>query len=205
MLFKDFKSLINKSFSLVIFSTAIWIFGLSMLKLSTNLDAVFIWAKIYYLASAFIALFLLYFCVYFPYSRPIKLIFKIITIVPFLFIIFVILHPTLLIKEILLQDWGNDPNEQIIGHIIFLIYFVSYMIASFCILVKKYFKATGIIKFQLKYITISTFIAIIFGSFFDLILPILDIYKFYWIGPLFTVILVLIITYLLFYKPSKTI
>ena len=73
-----------------------------------------------------------------------------------------------------------------IWYLIYSLYFVIYTLFAYWNIWKSYLKSVGTIKFQLKFILISTIIAGILGTIFDLILPYYNYWKLNWFGPYFT-------------------
>jgi len=70
-----------------------------------------------------------------------------------------------------------------------------YFAGGLAWLIKKYFSAKGVIKNQLKYITVGTGISIIFGLLNNLILPGFGIQGNDWMGPVGTIVFVSFVTY----------
>jgi hypothetical protein len=56
---------------------------------------------------------------------------------------------------------------------------------------------------QLKWIILGIGLAAVFGTIFDLILPYLGYWKLNWLGPCFTIVVLIVIYYMIFYKPNK--
>jgi len=206
ILLKNSKSPIITSFCLIIFGAALWGFGLAMFNETLNMVEAVAWAKIYYFASAIIMVAFLFFANYFPYKYFDFNESKILLIaVPFLLITVVIFHPTWLISEATHHEWGNDANENLIGHIFYAIYFFSFMITYFIILFSKLKKSEGVVKTLIKKIVIITFVSFTFGFTADLIFPLFGSYKLIWVGPYFTVVTIFYVAYLIFNKPKRTI
>jgi len=194
MFFKHKKSLINIWYGLVMLSGSLWSFGLFMFMYLSDLDISIIWAKIYYLAAAGIAYAFLNFAIYFPFkdiNYNIK--YKTLTAAPFSIMIYLIFFTNYLIKDIEKLEWGNSIILGS-GYYFYILYFVIYILSSFIIWSIRYRTSTKIDKVRLKYILISTGIALTFGSFFNLFLPIVT-YQYIWIGPLALIIMAILIFY----------
>lgn len=206
LIIKNHKSPINVSFGIFILGAALWSFGLGMFNETLDMRDAEIWAKIYYFASAVIVFCFLLFAHYFPYNiTPIdekKMLFM---IAPLLFITVVIFHPTWLIEEATHYEWGNDANEKLSGHLLYIVYFFTYLIWSLKLLLDKFKRSEGIGRTNLLKIIVITLISYIFGITFDLILPLLGNYKLIWIGPYFTLVTIFYVAYLIFYKSQKNI
>ena len=204
MLMRNFKSPIITSFSLVVLGAALWVFSLAMFNETLEMNEAEAWAKIYYFASAVIMVAFMFFANNFPYKlfdfSENKILF---IFLPFLAITVVIFHPTLLIEKAAHFEWGNDANEKLLGHILYAIYFFSFLIAYFAILFRKLKKSEGFVKALIVKIIMITFISFSFGFTFDLILPIIGNYKLIWVGPYFTVVTIFYVAYLIFHKDQK--
>jgi len=206
LILKNRRSPINLSFSLFFYGASLWSLGLAMFNETLNMEAAASWARIYYFASVIIVVAFLFFANYYIYTLYELNIVRVFYIfLPFLIITFVIFHPSILIESVTHFEWGNDANEKFLGHILFSIYFFIYVIWAYKILFYKFKNAEGINRKNLKLVIVSTMFSYIFGITFDLILPIIGIYRYIWLGPYFTVITLVFLTYLLFYKPSKNI
>lgn len=67
----------------------------------------------------------------------------------------------------------------------FYIYFFAYVIALFYLLAKAEEESEGIKKVQLKYIIFGLGSSVFFGALFNLLLPLLGVYQFNNLGPVF--------------------
>ncbi len=206
ILLKNRRSPVNISFALFFYSASLWTFAISMFMCTLDMNAAVAWARIYYFASAVIAIAFLLFANYYLYKLYELDIIKIFYfLLPLLVVTFVIFHPTLLIENATHHSWGNDANEKLFGHLIFTVYFFSYVIWAYIILFKKLKNSEGINRKNLSLVIAGTMLSYIFGISFDLILPLLGEYRYIWIGPGFTVVALIFLTYLIFYKPIKII
>jgi len=199
--FRSQKSPINVSFSIFLGGAFLWTLGLVFFMTSLNVEIAAYWSRVYYFAAAIIVLAFLMFANYYLYSyhklTEVRISYF---FIPFVIITFVIFHPTLLIGEVTHYDWGNDANENLLGHLMFAFYFFTYLIISYYILFKKLKRSDGMHRVSLKIIIWSTLVSYVFGIIFDLILPIAGEYRFVWVGPVFTVVTIFFLSYYLFIK-----
>lgn len=194
MFFKHRKSLINIWYGLVMLSGSLWSFGLFMFMYVDNLNISIFWARLFYLAAAGIAYSFLNFAIYFPFKDiNYNFKYKILTAIPFFIMIYLIFFTQYLIFGIESLEWGNSIILGS-GYYFYILYFVVYILSSFIIWSIRYRTSTKIDKVRLKYILISTGIALSFGSFFNLFLPIVT-YQYVWIGPLALIIMAILIFY----------
>jgi len=185
---KNKKSPVNIWYSLVVISGALWTFGILGFLYIDNLEIAKHFVRFYYLIAALIAYEFLFFAIYFPFKRiKINFLFRFITFIPVLFIIYFLYFTDYHFSQIILMDWGKN---VILGsaYIYYVIYFTLYIVASFIIWLIKYHKADKISRLKLKYVFIGTSSALLFGSFFNLFLPFFN-YIYVWAGPFFTVIM----------------
>jgi len=204
LLLKNWRSPINTTFALVFLGAGMWSLGIAMFMSTLDMEVAVNWARIHYFSSAVIALAFLLFANYYLYKLYELNIIKIFYILlPLFLIIFVIFHPTLLIENVAHYEWGNDANENLLGHLIYAIYFFSYVIWAFIILFKKLKMTEGVNKKSLSLVILCTFLSFLFGMVFNLIMPLIGIYQYIWVGPYFSVITMVFLTYLIFYIPTK--
>ena len=203
LILKNSKSFINISFAIFFYGASIWSFGLSMFNITMNLEAAMAWAKIYYFGAAIIALAFLLFANNFIYSfHKITEVRMLYLFIPFITVVFVIFHPTFLIENVSHYNWGNEANEKLFGHLLFAAYFFTYVIMAFRILFIKLKNLDGVNRRSLNIIIWSSLISFIFGVTFDLALPLSGYYKLVWLGPYFSIVTSIFLTYLIFYKPK---
>lgn len=201
LVLKNRRSPTYATFAVVLLGGGLWTFAIAMFRYSVNMEVAISWARIQYFAPTVIVLAFLAFANYYIYRLHELDINKIIFfLLPFLFVIFVIFHPTFLLENATRYEWGNDANEKLFGHLIFAIYFFGYLILAYRILFKKLKSSDGINRQNLLLVIIFTLAAFIIGSIFDLILPISGNYKLIWIGPNFTALVSFLLIYLIFIR-----
>lgn len=204
LLMKNKHSIVNISFFLFFIGASLWSFGIAMFRTTLDMEVAVAWARIYYFAPAIIALAFLLFANHYIYRyselNEIKIFYF---LLPFLFIIFIIFHPTFFIEHATHYIWGNDANEKLGGHFLFALYFFSYLFLAYKILFKKYKIVQGINRRNLALIIYSTMLSYLFGVIFDLVLPLIGNYRHIWVGPYFTLITLIFLTYLIFFQNKR--
>ena len=187
IIFQGWRNKVNLYFSLLTFFNFLWAMGLFF---GMTMDGYFgEWsAKIIYIFAIGIAISLLFFSVYFPYKiKKINPIFYYIILMLTLFFIFSTLNNTLVIEYY--RDQVNNIfylKHNRFLYILYSLYFISLMIFSIFNLIYKYKNIEGIFKQQILILLMVIVLGLIFGSYFDLFLCHFGIYKYEWLGPLFT-------------------
>lgn len=202
---KNKKSAINITYSLMCFSAGLW--SLSMAALLINKD-IYLYenyiVKAIYFFGVMPPLFYLLFSYYFPYKLKTypSLLIRIIYTIP-------IILSLLILVGVLKMETPKIVNNSIYQQInffeflIFTLYFFIYVVWGGVNLIKKYFTLTGIYKIQLKYLIIGTFSTFVTVGTVSVALPLTYNYKYDWLGPIFSIIHLLIIGYLIFYKSRR--
>lgn len=204
LLLRNRRSPINISFALAAYGAGLWAFGIGIFMSTLDMNVAVGWSRMYYFAAAIIPVAFLFFANHYLYKLYDLDVIKIFYIlIPWLIVIFVIFHPTFFIESVTHYDWGNDANEKLPGHIVFALYFFTYIIWAFVILFKKLKGSEGINRKNLILIIIGTLLSFVLGITFDLILPLAGNYKLIWVGPDFTLIALIFLGYLIFYRPAR--
>jgi signal transduction histidine kinase len=196
VLLRNWGSKSSLYFGLFIVSIAFWSIGLSNFIREDNLQIALNWAKIYYIAPLYIAYFALLFSYVFPKEKDLTLFRKLFLAVPATLIsLALIFVDDYQLRGVIGHSWGK---EVILGnweYFIYSVYFITYFYSAIVNFGFKLKEATGILKMQLFYIFWSLFIAGLFGTIFNLLLPWLGNYRLIWIGPQFTILIVIVIIY----------
>lgn len=197
--FRHKKTGANLSYGLTVIFISAWALGLVAFDLTNNLNIALNWAKFYYMSAALIAGSFFYFSIVFGEQQKVNKIAskdkwhniskKILIFLPSVIFIFTLFLSNSFSKGIVEHSWGK---EVILGraYYFYSFYFIVFMVWAFVNLFRKYLFMTGTIKMQLRYILIGTLVATIFGSLFNLILPLFHNYRFIWLGPYFSFVMV---------------
>lgn len=194
MFFRNPRNKVNVFYGLAVFFASTWTFGIAMFRLS-DFSKGYFWMAFYYISAALIAINYLYFVINFLNNGTKKLGWlKHISI--YLPLVITLLIIFLNIKFI--DDYKIEDREKIvklgIGYFVYMLYFASYMTSSFIILWKRILKKTGVEKTQLKFVLFGSIGTTIPASVFNLFLPIFT-YEYIWLGPYFTLVMVVAIAY----------
>lgn len=193
IIFHNPRSRINIFYSLAALSAALWALGVAFFRIADFPLALAI-ARFYYVAAALIAVFFLQFALVFPeglrtsWSRmryaALYLPLPFIALLLFTDAYFVSYAQTLHGKDVRLGP----------AYLSYVLYFVGYVGAAFWILFNKFRKASAVARAQLWFVLTGVGIAMAFGMWFNLFLPITN-YRFIWAGPPFTIVMVSFIGY----------
>ena len=192
------KDKTNIVYSLFVLFASFWSIGLAFFILESNLNLALYIADFYYIAAAGIPLFFLYFSLVFPYKEfQVSKSYLFVLALPIIaFTIILFIHPDLIIAKIFTESWGKNVLINQSNYLIYTVYFILFTLLSYVNLFRSYFiSKTASIRSQLKFIIVGTLIGFIFGMVFDLLLPLLGIYRYIFIGPVFSFSMVFAIAY----------
>ncbi|MBD3244791.1 MAG: hypothetical protein GF335_02245, partial [Candidatus Moranbacteria bacterium] len=193
----NYKKETNISYFFLVLFTAAWTLGIAFFRVSETREALFFWNKFFIITAGFIASFFLHFSLIYHESKSnLSNLFRVLIHYPnFFFILAVIFFPDFFIKDILKQDWGN---ESLLGwgYPYYGLYFMVFYLWGFFILFKKYkLENSPKGRKHLLFILIGPSISIFFGSLFNLIFILLGNYKYIWLGPYASFIMLLFVAY----------
>ncbi len=196
LIFKGFRKNESLLLAAISASSAFWTLGIVLFRtIPPDLDLLFLLNKEFIVASAFIASFFLHFSLVFSKRLgKLNLIQTLLLHLPPFIILFCVNIPDLLIKDILLLDWGR---ESVLGwgYPYFGLYIVGYFLAGLYFLAKSYLKSAGTYKTQLGYIILATALTGTVDIYFNLILILLGNYRLIWVGPYSSFIWVVVLAY----------
>lgn len=191
------KSEINISFGVFAFSVGLWAFVIAFYRASSNASMAIFLMQASYVIALTIGSSFYYFSLIFPIRKKDYNWVKIVLTAIFSVLAILVFTPNFLTKSIIFHDWGKETLLNLGGYIAFVVVFIPTFVGGLLILWKKYFNAKGIVRTQLLYIVLSVTIAGFFGMLFNLVLasPFLQDFQHIWAGPLFTTVIVALITY----------
>jgi signal transduction histidine kinase len=194
------RKVTNILFSLVAVSIGFWAIGLGLFLESTNFKFSLMFANFYYLSAAAIPVLFFYFCVFFQNgARRLNLYHYTYLIGFFVLAVLFVFDQNIIIKEIYFTDWGKDVVLNKSFYLAYGIFFLVLVAASYFELWRISQKNEDVlVKIQLKFIVLGTSIAYILGMIFNLFLPYLGNYQLIWLGPFFTLVMVISIAYAIF-------
>ena len=174
-----------------------WSFGLALFMNTDDLNLALRYSILYYMAPAFVVLTFLYFALFFL-KEKIKIKEYIYFFIPFfILLIGFIFDKNLIIREIYISENGKEVVLNKLNYIYYVIYILFYVGTSYYVLfkAKNKNKNNNLKTTQLNFIITGTSISYIFAMFFNLFLPYFGNYNLIWLGPPFTIIMILLTSY----------
>ena len=192
--FKNRRSKINQSFTLLILSVSAWIFTNFMVDTSRTLPPAFVWSKLTLVGPIFIPLLFLFFSTVFPRDQK-KQNKKLWLVLSIPTTILLVLVPTKLnVESVQFVEWGVDVTVGAL-YVPFSIYFVLYMGAGLINVFRSFRKSKGLERVQLLYLLWGVSITVILGLTANALLPLLGISILAGFGPLSSLIFISLVSY----------
>lgn len=162
--------------------TSFWTLGIGLFQLSAEPFWLWFWNVEFIIAASLIISSLLHFSLIFKAENKVSFWQKSLIYLPNIVVTYAALTSGVLIKDIIVQPWGN---ESILGwgYIYYGIYFFAYICLVFYNLWKKFSLNTGIERAQIVYLSLGLSISLLIGGIFNLFLILLGNYQFVWLGP----------------------
>lgn len=201
---KSKRSQLLRYLSFALLSVGLWGIGLGAFLASNTEQIAIFWAQFHYIASIYIAYFVLLFGITLGYGNRVTFLKRQLLHLPILLTsILIIFNHKLLFQGVALSEDGNVAIMFKIGHLLYGLLFTSYYIATLLIVTIKTINSKGVVQKQYSLQLAGLFSAGMLGGIFNLVLPLLGNYKLIWVGPLFTIlflgfILLAILKYQLF-------
>ena len=186
----------NVLFGLFAISVSLWAFSRAMFEEVGSVELIYLSSVLLYLSASFIPLFFLMLSFALFTEKIILSKVKLFLIVSvYSLIVLLTLIPGVVIKSV---DFIVDTGKEIVfgpGYLLYLLYIVGYFTAGFIVLFKKYLNYTGLLKTQLKYVFIGILIPSLIGITTNLILPTFGFFQLFWLGPITTILMVIVVGY----------
>jgi signal transduction histidine kinase len=192
---KSNKTYANRVFEASLLFNVLWAFGDAFFIGSNNDTLITIGSQLFFIAPLFTAYFLVIFSRSFLSEKtPSISRVALLAIPPLAISTVLIVNPTFLIKNLSNNNGLNTWEINLIPFIVYLIYFVAYFGISYGLLYFRSLKYKGVKRNQLRYIFFAALISSSLAMITNLSLPIMGITQFIWLGPLFTLAYVLIVS-----------
>jgi signal transduction histidine kinase len=170
VLLSDRRNKINRTFSILTFWVAIWIFTVFMADYAKDIGLSLFWTRMSIIGPAIFSPILVYFSLIFPFER-IKIRFWQIILLFSPAIIFLILSPTNLnVRRVWFESWGTNFEPGPLYYLL-IIYIIIYFGMAFRNFFKNYRVASYVEGLQIKYIFWGFFGGVIIGLSTNAILP----------------------------------
>ncbi len=185
----------NTIFALIAGSVSMWAFSRALFEEVNTSLLIFFSSRVLYLSASLIPI--LFFLFSLAISRG-KIILhrkeSIFIILTYFIIVFITIIPNSVIDSIT----NTNPIKIItFGKMypLYVVHILGYFIAGFYVLARQFRKSNGVLKAQIKYIFIGTLIPSLIGVMTNLILPTFGFFEFFWLGPITTILMSVIIGY----------
>lgn len=194
------KNKINRTLSLAVLFLATWTLGIAMFRQSSTESSAWFWTYVQNMSGALIVIPFYLFSIYFPYqTKTIDKKNKLLIFLSIIIVFFIVIIPGVWIKKIYLIQSSNYYDLNLLGVLYFNFHFLVYLILAFYTLIKKYFESLGFVKRQIFVTLVATSIIALFGSFFSAIIPLVFLQLGpYWLGPYFSLPMLIILVKFVF-------
>jgi len=167
------SSSINQTFAALVFFIGFWLASSLFIDLSLDIVGIYFWSQMSVVWLGVIPALWLYFTHIFPKRKTISRARQFVMAIPPL--LFLILSPTKL-NVVSVKILENGTREIAHGplYLAVLIYFFVFVLWGFIKLLKKYYKARGVTKIQIKYILIGTLCSATLAIIGTIVSPVLE-------------------------------
>ena len=194
VLYRAPQNPLNLSFFFIAVFIVIWSFSILQYWISASSGQALLWAIIANIGVVFLGPLFILFTDLFPRKeKPASIWMRSIWFWPALFLVIAVSF-RLVIKDVALTPEGNSvvPGPLFVPYIL---YFVICAGRGFLELLKKYRDFTGIIKMQIRYVFLGTFLSTFLALITNAVLPFLGNSNLIRIGPYFTIFFVAFTAY----------
>ena len=196
------KHKINITLAVAIFLVGTWTLGMAFFREAQTVQTAWIWTWIQNGSGAMLVIPFFLLSVYFPYQSKILKAWQWLLIgASAVVMLLVTIIPGIWVKEITLRPSDNTYELGRLGITYFNLHFYFYLILAFYTLFKKYQISAGFIRVQLAYMLAAAAVIGIFGSVFAALMPLVsNELGPYWLGPYFSLPMILIFIYFMYKK-----
>lgn len=187
-------------FSVAGYSTALWVFAMFLFRDVSDVSILILPTKLLYVAGISIATNFLYFSFTFLedlVKKRVKL-FLFIAVLPIASVVLIAFSESIISNVVILGDGKKAEFGSL--YFAYSVLMFSYFIWAYTNLLGRLKKVApdSIEKTQLLYVIVGTFISVIFGLIYDIVVPYLGNFTFYWLGPVMTIMFVTATSYSIF-------
>ncbi|MFA5048193.1 MAG: ATP-binding protein [Patescibacteria group bacterium] len=185
----------NMFYSLLTLSISGWALCMYFFRIAPDFSGILLWGRAVYILAGAVPFFFLMFAVFFPHNKRTANYFWItlFAVISLVFVFcsllgnFIILGPQRIgDTNGLVYNWGNT---------FYGVYVLGYFLLGFALLVKKVRHTDGLIKSQLELIITGAAITLFISFINNVILTFLGDFRYNWLGPTSTLIMVGFIGY----------
>lgn len=189
----------TKYFGLLCISALLWSINIGLISVIKNNNTYKTLGNLTYTTGTLILTNFFMFSIYFLYATKNKflILFKILLTILSTLTLYILFSNTM-ISKIYTENNQISYEPNTILHLIYGILFSIILLYTYYILIKKYINSQGVNKKRISVVIFGTAISFILGFYFDWYLIHINVFKFFWLGPVFTTIMNFSIAYLLF-------
>ncbi len=194
----DRKNKINIYFFIFTIAATLWTTGMFFARNFAGTEYALSFIRILYVTAITIPFAFIFFISVFPEEKfNLNKKYDLLLILPFLIAIYITVNPSLLIIDAYKPGLNQ---EQIIVfnrslHLLYAGYIISYFSICYAMLFVKYMKFVGVLKEQIVYVIVGTFVSTIIGVSTNLIMPILGDFRLNWLGQIGIIFMIISISY----------
>src|SRR5690606_1849581 len=193
---RNAKSPTNLAFAAMSLGLGGWTIGIAGFLLTSNPTLAMVWAKVYYFFPQVVAASIIIFAHAFGRNKKISSPLLLFTILGFLAIVTpLIIFPSFVTQDLVYHSWGKEIILNKAHYLLYSVYLLLCLIFAEIIMLVKAHKFTGVFKAQAVLFFAGFLITGIFGVLFNLFYPWFGNYRMIWLGPLFTSVFVIAISY----------
>lgn len=182
---RGYKIISNVIFGIISLISSVW--GVAIIGFYSQYSTNYNWIHITHVSALLIPFFFIIFSLNFPQENNSIKIPILFTSIPCL-----ILIPIILFTDKIIGSTTGLTYEINNGYFVYCFIVMSYFIISFLFLYSKYRLTNDReVREQIKYVLIGTILSSSLAIFPDLIFPLFGIYEYTWLGPIFTLMMVI--------------
>lgn len=195
--FGNRKDPVNRWLGVFAGSIALWAISLLVFRSTDNLEFAQTALNVSYVAAVLIALSFYIFMHYFPTLEKFGMVQKAILSLSSVFVVSTLFLKNFFVLDVVVRGGVRVGLQNALGYWIFALYFVVYFFGSLVVLFRRWQMAVAPLKRNIGFIIWSVLTAGILGVFFNLVLPspFFMEWRFTWLGPIFTAIIVGTLSY----------
>jgi PAS domain S-box-containing protein len=190
------------------FSLAAWAFDLTIFYSISNYSGLLFVGRLGYFIGTLIALLFLYFTLVYPENKPVSRKWIDIAALGEAVLAYLFIGTDLILKSVSVIDGTNVEKGWTFGPLIPVFYIVLVLpfAAGFIILIQKTIKTTeAVMKKQVTSVLWSALLSVLIAYVVSIILPAVGVFRYFWMGPIFIINLVILASYALIRKQIFTI
>ncbi|PIZ96845.1 MAG: hypothetical protein COX80_00395 [Candidatus Magasanikbacteria bacterium CG_4_10_14_0_2_um_filter_33_14] len=184
----------GKAYVFAILAIAGWVFPMFLYR-SNFLGEAVLWVRILYIMASFTSTTFFYFTLVFPEDKKISFKLKLFLLLENLFVVYLCIHPTWMIKGVELVDKGEDIILWGPLYFLYANHVSFFFLLGFIVLFLKFRKEKGMTRRQILFILSGYFFGANLAMVTNLILPWFGNFEYNWLGQFFSTLVAAFTTY----------